>query len=82
MIEKEIKVYNKYSHKTKNIYKFQHVDRIPRIINKCKLIGMLDDDIYYQLANKVKLTNDDKIYISSIGVNLNDYKDYNDDIPF
>ena len=43
---------------------------------------MLDDDIYYQLANKVKLTNDDKIYISSIGVNLNDYKDYNDDIPF
>ena len=82
MIKKEIKVYNKYSHKTKNIYKFKHVDRIPRIINKCKLIGMLDDDIYYQLANKVKLTNDDKIYISSIGVNLNDYKDYNDDIPF
>ena len=54
MIKKDIKVYNKYTHKIKNIYTFKHIDRIPRIINKCKLIGMLDEDIYYQLANKVK----------------------------
>ena len=82
MIKKDIKAYNKYTHKIKNIYTFKHIDRIPRIINKCKLIGMLDEDIYYQLANKVKLTGDDKKYISSIGINLNNYKDCNDDIPF
>ena len=82
MIKKDIKVYDKYTNKTKNIYTFKHIDRIKRIINKCKLVGMLDDDIYYQLSNKVKLTDDDKLYISSIGIDLNNYKDDNDDIPF
>lgn len=82
MIKKDIKAYNRYLGKTKNIYVFKHIDRIKRIMNKCKLVGMLDDDIYYQLANKVKLTDEDKLYISSIGIDLNNYKDDNDDIPF
>lgn len=76
---KYLKKYNKYTGKTNNVYIFVHKNRMSKIISKCKIYIVNDEEIYSQIAKNIKLTDYDKIYLQDIGVNI---KDYYNELPF